>query len=231
MHGASELHQTASGSKAVLDVQLRDLAVGVTVVGVDPLIQVADRDDTHALQLLEGALAVGGGEALGAAPALLAIGSEEGKCASVLAAADELHEERLAKGGVAGGADTAAPLAPVMGRDHRADAVAQRTGRDARIRLDEGDGVRSAPRPEGAGGGIHEDATRGSGPGLGRRHGEMGGALIAATAASYDGEVRPRPAHSAVSIAAADALWHETAPCGYDPRSWRAHASCWPRTR
>jgi hypothetical protein len=41
------------GVEAVFDVKLGDLAVKVTVVGIDPLLQVADGDDVHALKAPE----------------------------------------------------------------------------------------------------------------------------------------------------------------------------------
>ena len=41
------------GVEAVFDIELGDLAVKVTVVGIDPLLQVADGDDIHALESSE----------------------------------------------------------------------------------------------------------------------------------------------------------------------------------
>jgi len=55
---------------------------------------------------------MGCGELLGAAPPALAVRSEESEGPGMLAAADQLHEERLAEGGIARWADTAALLAP-----------------------------------------------------------------------------------------------------------------------
>jgi len=106
-----------------------------------------------------------------------------------------------------------------VGSYHRPDPIAEGTSRDRCVGLDEGHGLISPAGPEGTGGGVDEDPAGGSGCGrVGRTlHGGVGSALIAATAASYDGEDRPHPAHSAVSIAAAAHERHQAGPGSYDP--------------
>src|SRR5665213_475291 len=149
----------ADGARGVADlvahIKLSGVLVDHSGVRVAPVVEPAHAVHLHAAQLRESTDALRIDERLQRAPALLALGAEQGERAPILAGAHQLHEHRFAEGGVGARQRRAGGAALVVGDECRGASPARRRGRGL-VALHQGRRGQRPAAPEGAGVSVDE---------------------------------------------------------------------------